>query len=195
MIFKVPVHILKKVISYIIFKLAFLLFFGTPGMSEDMSLCAAPTPPPDKYLASAAPSIINWAGTSLPTCLEHILHKPKKFQTKVFSFIYLHKFKMIFTASSKFWPRVKKMHLNFGTCPHRQVADPNSNWGRYPRTKGPGKSGRAERIFSQFMNLIQWDLQADTFTTEMWLHLTGTCPFHYLLSLLLSHAALCDGLE
>lgn len=154
-----------------------------------------PTPPPYKCMASAAPSIINWAGTSLPTCLEHILHKPKKFQTKVFSFIYLHKFKMIFTASSKFWPRVKKMHLNFGTCPHRQVADPNSNWGRYPRTKGPGKSGRAERIFSQFMNLVQWDLQADTFTTEMWFHLTGTCPFHYLLSLLLSHAALCDGLE
>lgn len=52
---------------------------------------------------------------------------------------------MIFTASSKFWPRVKKMHLNFGTCPHRQEADPNSNWDRYPRTKGLGKSGRAER--------------------------------------------------
>lgn len=40
----------------------------------------------------------------------------------------------------------KKMHLNFGTCPHRQEADPNSNWGRYPRTKGLGKSGRAERV-------------------------------------------------
>lgn len=136
MIFKVPIRIKKnnEIISYTIFKLAFLLFFGTPGMSEDMALCAAPTPPPDKYLAAAAPSVINWAGTSLPTCLEHILHKPKKFQTKVFSFIYLHKFKMIFTASSKFWPRVKKMHLNFGTCPHRQVADPNSNRGRYPRS-------------------------------------------------------------
>lgn len=123
------------------------------------------------------------------------LHEPKKFQTKVFSFIYLHKFKMIFTASSKFWPRVKKMHLNFGTCPHRQEADPNSNWDRYPRTKGLGKSGRAERIFSQFSNLVEWDFQADTFAAEMWFHLTGTCPFHYLLSLLLSHAALRNRLE
>lgn len=42
--------------------------------------------------------------------------------------------------------QVKKMHLNFGTCPHTQEADPNSNWGRYPRTKGLGKSGGAERI-------------------------------------------------
>lgn len=65
---------------------------------------------------------------------------------KGFIFHIFTQFKMIFTASSKFWPRVKKMHLNFGTCPHRQEADPNSNWGRYPRTKGLGKSGRAERI-------------------------------------------------
>lgn len=154
-----------------------------------------PHPTPRQVPGSSSSFRYKLGRYHLPTCLEHILHKAKKFQTKVFSFIYLHKFKMIFTASSKFWPRVKKMHLNFGTCPHRQVADPNSNRGRYPRTKGPGKSGRAERIFSQFMNLVQWDLQADTFTTEMWFHLTGTCPFHYLLSLLLSHAALCDGLE
>lgn len=30
------------------------------------------------------------------------MHKPKKFQTKVFSVIYLHKFKMIFTAFLNF---------------------------------------------------------------------------------------------
>lgn len=103
--------------------------------------------PSDKCMASAA-SLLQ--GTSLCTCLGHSLHKAKKFQTKVFSFMYLHKFKMIFTASSKFWPRVKKMHLNFGT---RQEADPNSSWGRYPQTKGLGKSGRAERILQSVCEL------------------------------------------
>lgn len=132
---------------------------------------------------------------SLSTCLGHILHKPKKFQTKVLSFIYLHKFKMIFTASSKFWPRVKKMHLNFGTCPHRQEADPNSIWGRYPRTtKGLGKSGRAERILQPVykpgaVGPPGWHIYSRAAV------LTGTCPFHYLLSLLLSHATLCNRLE
>lgn len=67
--------------------------------------------------------------------------------------MYLHKFKMIFTASSKFWPRVKKMHLNFGTCPHRQEADPNSTWGRNPRTRGLGESRRAERILQPVYEL------------------------------------------
>lgn len=102
---------------------------------------------------ASASSMTSGAGTSLSICRRHILHTPKKFQTKVFSVMYLHKFKMIFTASSKFWPGVKKMHLNFGTCPHRQEADPNSNWGRYPRTKGLGKSGSLNGVFSQFMNL------------------------------------------
>ena len=86
---------------------------------------------------------------------------------------------MIFTASSKFWPRVRRMRLNFGAFPHRQEADTNSNWGRCPRTKEPGKSGTSERIFSQFINLVQWDLQAETFTPEMWYHLTGFLPFYY----------------
>ena len=78
-----------------------------------------------------------------------------------------------------FWPRVKKMHLNFRTCLCKQKTDSNNNWGRCLRTKGLGKSGTSERLFSQFMNLVQWYLLADTFTPEMWLHLTGTCPFCY----------------
>lgn len=150
---------------------------------------------PDKCTASVAASVVCWVDTSLSTCLGHVLHKPKKFQTKVFCFIYLHKFKMIFTASSKFWPRVKKMHLNFGTCPHRQEADPNSTGARYPRTKGLEKSGGPRGFFRQFINSVRWALLADKLTTEMQFHLTGTCPFHYLLSLLLSHTALCDRLE
>lgn len=144
-------------------------------------------------MASEAPLNYKLGRYQLFAWLEHIFAQTQEVQTKVFSFIYLHKFKMIFTASSKFWPS-QKMHLNFGTCPHRQEADPNSSWGRYPRTKGLGKSGEAESFFSQFMNLVWWDLQADMFT-EMQFHLTGTCPFHYLLSLLLSHAALCHRLE
>lgn len=61
--------------------------------------------------------------------------------------------------------------------------------------KGWESQEELKGFFSQFMNLMQGDLQTDTFTTEMWFHLTGTCPFHYLLSLLLSHAALCNRLE
>lgn len=53
------------------------------------------------------------------------------------------------------------MHLNFGTCPHRQEADPNSSWGRRLRTKGLEKSGGTERLL-QFMDLVQWDHEADT---------------------------------
>jgi len=60
--------------------------------------------------------------------------------------------------------------------------------------KGWESQEELKGFFSQFINL-QWDLQADTFTAEMQFHLTGTCPFHYLLSLLLSHAALCNRLE
>lgn len=64
---------------------------------------------------------------------------------------------MIFTASSKFWPRVKKkMHLNFGTCPHRQGAQPQQLVGQTPKNQGLGTSGGAGRIL-QFMNLVQWD--------------------------------------
>lgn len=81
-------------------------------MSDDMELC--PTPAPTSARHQQPLQFISWevGTTSLSTCLGHILHKPKKFQTKVFSFIYLHKFKMIFTASSKCWPGVQKMHLN-----------------------------------------------------------------------------------
>lgn len=134
-------------------------------------------------------------GYSLCTCFEHILHRLKKFQTKVFLFhIFTQVQSDIHSMLFKFWPRVKKMHLNFGTCPPRQEAGPNSKWDRYPRTKGLGKSGKVERIL-QFMNLVQWACEADTFTTEITVHLTGTCPFHHLLCLLLSHAALCNRLE
>lgn len=52
-----------------------------------------------------------------------------------------------------------------------------------------------KEFLSQFRNLVLWDIEADTFTTEKQFRLTGTCPFHYLLGLLLSHAALCNGLE
>lgn len=176
--FQAPCAFLK--ISYIILKLAVAILWETRNVRRSGAMSS------DKCMKSAA-SLLQ--GTSLCTCLGHILHKPKKFQTKVFFFIYLHKFKMIFTASSKFWPRVKKMHLNFGTCPYRQEADPNSIWARNPRARA-GSQEELKEFFSQFTNLVQWDLQADTCTTEMQFHLTGTCPFHYLLSLLLSHAAL-----
>lgn len=44
----------------------------------------------------------------LPTCLLHNLHKPKS-PDKHFCSLYLHQFKMIFTASSEFWPKVKNL--------------------------------------------------------------------------------------
>lgn len=144
-----PVHIKK--ISYTIFKLAFLLFFGTPGMSEDTELYVLS---PDKWMAAAAFSVTSWAGTSLSTCLGHILHKPKKFQTKVFCLSYIYMTSKWYSQHGlNFGQESKKMHLNFGTCPHTQEADPNSNWDRYPRTKGLGKSGRAERIFQPVYEL------------------------------------------
>lgn len=102
------------------------------------------------------PSQPRLKGTNLCTSLRHTLHTPKKFRQK-FSLSY------IYTSSKwysqhllNFGQESKKMHLNFGTCPHRQEANPSSWWGRHPRTKGLEKSGGAGRIL-QFMKLIQWN--------------------------------------
>lgn len=68
---------------------------------------------------------------------------------------------MIFTASSKFWPRVNKKHLNFGTCPHRKLTQTVIGAGTR-KPKGWESQEELKGFFSQFINLVQWDLQAVT---------------------------------
>lgn len=108
-IFKVPVRVFFF-LSYTIFKLAFLLFFGTPGMSEEMRCAPPPLHLPDKCMASAAPSIINWVPVYL-LALNTFCTKPKKFQTKVFSFIFTQVQNDI--HSIFYLAKSQKMHLNF----------------------------------------------------------------------------------
>lgn len=92
-----PVHIKK--ISYTIFKLAFFAILWDTRNVRDMELCYIPTQVHGiNSLQLQARQV-----PSLPTSLGHILHKPKKFQTKVLSFIYLH--------SSKWY---SQHLLNFG---------------------------------------------------------------------------------
>lgn len=123
----------------------------------------------------------------LPTCLLHTLHKPRS-PDKRFCSLYLHQFKMIFTASSEFWPKVTNL---FQTLERAHRLSPQVGC-VYP-IEGAGKVRRSLADAS----VGRWDrgLQAGTFTTQDAAHLTGTSPLHYLLGLLLPHTALCNRLE
>jgi hypothetical protein len=87
-------------------------------------------------------------------------------QTKVFSFIYLHKFKVICRASSKFWPSQKK-------CPKtlerahidRRLTQTSRCWGRHLRTKGLGKSGGVCWYFKRSQYLAYWRGNGEESTT------------------------------
>lgn len=95
---------------------------------------------------------------------------------------------MIFTASSEFWPKVTNL---FQTLERAHRLSPQVGC-VYP-IEGAGKVRRSLTDAS----VGRWDrgLQAGTFTTQDAAHLTGTSPLHYLLGLLLPHAALCNRLE
>lgn len=94
----------------------------------------------------------------LPTCLLHTLHKPRS-PDKRFCSLYLHEFKMIFTASSVFWPKV----TNFFQTLERAHGLPHQVGCVHP-IEGAGKVRRSLTDSS----VGRWDrgLQAGTFTTR-----------------------------
>lgn len=102
---------------------------------------------------------------------------------------------MIFTASSEFWPKVKKIGLKLWNVFERlkllEQLSPRIGC-IYPIER----AGKVRRSLTE--SSISWWYgvpQAGMLTTWHVAHLTGTSPFHHLLGLLLPHAALCDWLE